>query len=277
MDVGNKMKNILIVAPSSIYGGGEVYIKNLVGYLRMKSGFYISVGVCNKRLYDELSASVDHVFKVNASLSQVNKLKNIFLINNNYCKKHVTDILFLNGLPESGLFAACLSHHKVVCIGHSNESYLSALNKRKGISGFFVRYLFYAAFRKIKLFIAINEVARRNLLKFIPSYNRCEVVYNGVPPLVIDNQLALTTVSKAKRPFVIGRISRLTPGKNVELAIDSIRGLNGQIKLIIAGEGPHREYLEQYAQGVDVQFLGHCSPQVFCADRCNVTDYTNRQ
>ncbi|MEI7251146.1 MULTISPECIES: glycosyltransferase family 4 protein [Pectobacterium] len=256
------MKTILIIAPGAMYGGGEVYIKNLIMFLHAQGGYRIIAGVCNQRLYQDVSGTADLVFRVNSSTSQFNKLRNVFLINK-FCRKNSVDIVFLNGLPESGLFSALLSNPNVICIGHSNEFYLTTLRERKGISAIVVRNLFLAAFKKFRLFIAINEVAHNNVRNFTVDYPKCQVIYNGVPP-VSDEILepsSLTTVPK--RPFVVGRICRLIPEKNVELAIDSIRGLNEQVELIVAGEGPHRSYLEQYAQGVNVRFVGHCSASSF--------------
>lgn len=262
LEVGYPMKTILIIAPGEMYGGGEVYIKNLVSFLHVQGEYRIIVGVCNQRLYQDVSEVADYVFRVNASTSQFNKLKNVFLINK-FCQENSVDVVFLNGLPETGLFATLLSHPNVVCIGHSNEFYLTTLRERKGISAIVVRNLFLAAFKKFKLFIAINEIAQTNVRNFIVDYRKCQVIYNGVPPVSDKILEPSSSTAVPKRLFVVGRICRLIPEKNVELAIDSIRGLNEKVELIVAGEGPHRSYLEQYAKGVNVRFVGHCNASSF--------------
>ncbi|NHN53136.1 glycosyltransferase family 4 protein [Providencia rettgeri] len=247
------MKKILIIAPSSIYGGGEVYVKNLINYIN--KNYIIIVGACNERLINEINNNVNFIFKVKPSTSQANKLYNNLLINY-YSFKYNVDIIFLNGLPESALYAFTLLKKNIVCIGHSNESHLRYINDQHGLKNFLLKTLFKLSFKKLKLFIAINEQAKSNLLYFFPKYKKSQVIYNGVPEMVIEK--------KKNNNFTVGRICRLLPDKNVKLAIDSMKNIN-KASLIIAGEGPEKNKLEEHANRskIDVTFLGHCNAADF--------------
>ncbi|QSX28910.1 glycosyltransferase family 4 protein [Shewanella cyperi] len=258
------MKSILIVAPSDIYGGGEVYIKNFVHYLKEQTTVKVIVGVCHQRLRDELKDVADVTFTVKPSVSLPNKLINTQIINY-YSLRYGVDVVFLNGLPESALFAFLLVDRNVVCIGHSNEQHLKVLPARNGINASVLKLLFRLSFKKLKLFIAINKVAEANVQAFIPLYRRIRVIYNGVPainPQYVNEQNAVPLFTA---PFVVGRICRLTADKNVELAIDSVRQTGSDIPLIIAGEGPHQAALVAYcgSSSANIHFMGHCNAADF--------------
>jgi len=244
------MKSILLVAPSGIYGGGEVYIKNLASYLKQESKCIVYLLANNKRLLDELTSVVDDVFLCEDSASQRNKIYNSLKIAK-LTVKYKIDTVFLNGLPESGLLAFLSCSKRTVCIGHSNESNLAALNEKKGVYNWLLKSLFCFSFKKIDAFICINKLAQKNILKFLPDYKKCHVIYNGVPPVIINKN------NNEEKKLRIGRICRLTADKNVELAIDSVRGINRNVELIIAGEGPHLAVLQKYSAGLPVRFIGH--------------------
>ncbi|MEZ9357191.1 glycosyltransferase family 4 protein [Vibrio breoganii] len=249
------MKKILLVAPSSMYGGGEVYIKNLALYLKKKVGCAVYLLASNNRLVKELSDVVDAVFICKNSNSQKNKIWNALSIAR-YTLRYQIDTVFLNGLPESGLLAFLSCSKRTVCIGHSNESDLAKLNVRPGMRNWLLKRLLLWSFSKMSAFICINKVAQNNVLDFIPDYKKSHVVYNGVPPVPPRN--------KARDQRVrVGRICRITKCKNVELAIDAIRQVEHDVELVIAGEGEHLTYLKNYAKNLPVKFLGHVQAKDF--------------
>lgn len=254
------MKSILLVAPSGMYGGGEVYIKNLASYLKQESKCIVYLLANNQRLVEDLKGIVDAVFICKDSASQKNKIFNAFQIAK-LTLEHKIDTVFLNGLPESGLLAFLSCSKRTVCIGHSNESNLAILNKNKGFTNRVLKFLFRWSFNKMDAFICINKVAQHNVLKFLPSYNKSHVVYNGVPPISINN-----TDKTPSDKLRIGRICRLTKDKNVELAIDAVRGVKGSIELLIAGEGDHLSELRKHSIDLPVRFLGHIQAEQFYSE-----------
>lgn len=257
MEINNSMKKILLVAPGGMYGGGEVYIKNLAVYLKSDPNLEIYLLAKNELLLKELSDVVDGVYLCKDSASQVNKIYNTFCIFR-LTIKHKIDTVLLNGLPESGLFAFLSISKRTVCIGHSNESSLATLNEKKGAKAWILKLLFRLSLKKMDALICINKLAQKNILKFLPLYRKSHVIYNGVPRVVINKN------NKEKSyKLRIGRICRLTKDKNVELAIDSIRELTQAVELIVAGDGEHRAELVEYSNKLPVTFLGHIKAEQF--------------
>lgn len=259
MEDSDTMKSIMLIAPSAMYGGGEVYVKNLACYLKKNTNYRVCVGLCNARLRNELENIVDDIFEIRDSDRQINKLWNVIRINT-YLLHNRVHIVFLNGLPESGLFASLIIGPSVVCIGHSNEPHLAQLSGKCSLKLLVLRYLFMLAFKRFSLFICINQVAKNNLLTLMPDYDKYTVIYNGVPS--VERAALINQDVPNNNKLRLGRICRLTKDKNVELAIDCIRQLP-DCSLLIAGEGEYRDTLEKYAAGLDVTFSGHINPQQF--------------
>lgn len=254
------MKRVLLVAPSAMYGGGEVYIKNLATYLNLEPALNVYLLANNTRLIGELTNVVDGVFVCKDSASQRNKLANACQIAK-LTLKYKIDIVFLNGLPEAGLLGFLSCSKRTICIGHSNEASLATLNQTKGLTNWLLKAMFRWSFKKIDAFICINKLAQKNILQFLPAYKKSYVVYNGVPPITV-NKNKEAEGSKLR----IGRICRLTKDKNVELAIDAIRKMKGNVELLIAGEGEHLSELRRFSTTLPVKFLGHIQAEQFYSE-----------
>jgi glycosyltransferase involved in cell wall biosynthesis len=65
---------------------------------------------------------------------------------------------------------------------------------------------------------------------------------------------ALADRSQASSAAYALVVSRLSPEKGIDVAIDACRGVG--IALVVAGEGSEREALAEHAAGADVQFVG---------------------
>ncbi len=64
----------------------------------------------------------------------------------------------------------------------------------------------------------------------------------------------------SRKDKIVLHVGRVTKEKNIELIIDSVRKLDDEkIKLVIASDGPHRNYLEQYSSDANVVFTGYLS------------------
>lgn len=260
MENSNK---IIILSPSSMYGGGEVYVKNLIIYLKQKTDLNVFLFANNDKLISESLLHSDNIIKCYDSASQYNKVLNAikldFLI-----KKHSIDTVFFNGLPESGLLSFLSLANKNICIGHSNEIAVTELIKSHSLKNKVLKFIYQRSFNRFDSFIAINKKARDNINAAFPDFKQVEVIYNGVPKVKAIENNNPSFIEKKHNEFVIGRICRLTKEKNVEFAIDVIRKLNNpKIKLLIAGDGDYIEFLKDYAQGLNVEFLGLVSPAIF--------------
>lgn len=89
-----------------------------------------------------------------------------------------------------------------------------------------------------------------------------------VTPLGVDAD-TFTVAHKSSmwgEPLRLVTCGRLSPEKRPELAVETLRVLNGHmdVELIIAGDGPLRDVLERRAKGLPVRFLGSI------ADRADV-------
>jgi glycosyltransferase involved in cell wall biosynthesis len=91
----------------------------------------------------------------------------------------------------------------------------------------------------------------------------CRVVPNALPP---DAEAALDTppAPSRRRGLRVGTMTRLVPGKGVDLLVDALSHLPPGDTLIVAGEGPEREALEARAAAAGVagrvRFAGWVDP-----------------
>lgn len=254
-----KKQKILIVVPSEVYGGGEVYIKNLLGSRDFSSKFDIILCSACEQLNSELSELTPILIKGSRSLS-FSTFYNIYKVNSliERCKP---DILLLNGLPEIGVYSRYFKHDKIVSIGHSNENWL-----RESFFKSPARLLKNLITKNFSIFIykfiAINNCVFENS-KYIPSLaSNTVVVPTGIPDLGVVND---------KPPLpVFGRISRLVPGKGNELLLKAFSNIVKEFplaSLVIAGDGEERGRLEQYAKDLSIAdrvcFLGHVDKEKF--------------
>ena len=100
----------------------------------------------------------------------------------------------------------------------------------------------------------------------IPAEKLC-CIPNGVEvpePPTVDRVARLRELSFPDNAFVAGYIGRLAEQKRVRdliWAVETLRQIRPQLRLVILGDGPERARLEEFAQAVDcaehVRFLGH--------------------
>lgn len=82
---------------------------------------------------------------------------------------------------------------------------------------------------------------------------------------IIGNPTTLPRLVAAsiRQPITLNllAVGRLSAGKNLRVLLEALRGLSVPYHLTIAGQGPERQRLEQYAKEsrLDVTFLGHVS------------------
>jgi len=107
-----------------------------------------------------------------------------------------------------------------------------------------------------------SEEMRRALLGELPADARARLE----PRLaVVPNGIELPPPSDAPRGGRVLAVGRLRPIKGMDVVIDAVAGVRGQ--LTVAGDGPERARLEARARhhGLDARFLGHVGPAELAA------------
>ncbi len=125
---------------------------------------------------------------------------------------------------------------------------------------------------KTAAYIAVSNHTKEDLLSAVPdAKNRCRVISNAIPSQRLDDEEARLAGNKIRREmgiekgqFVMGTLARLHWQKGIDRLLESQKRLldqGSQQVLIIAGDGPDRQELEEQAQklGIEhsVKFLGH--------------------
>lgn len=100
------------------------------------------------------------------------------------------------------------------------------------------------------VFIAISNEVKKRIKKY---YNQdSEVIY---PPLTIDKK-STGPATKGDYFLLVSRLSKLTPYKKVELAIDAFNHLGYKLKIV--GSGRDVSYFKSKAKS-NIEFLGNIS------------------
>ncbi|MFB2649030.1 glycosyltransferase family 4 protein [Shewanella mangrovisoli] len=259
------MHSIIIVVPSSHYGGGESYISNLCYYFAKKNVKIYLFSACRK-----LNADLEHIISELIYIKPCTSLGfntySCILKINRFLKESRVDCVFLNGLPEMGVYSRFIkSDGDIYSIGHSNEFWM--LDKPKFFSKRYLKRLITSGYGKFLTgVIAINKLAFYNISQNPDLSNKVKLIYNGVSPIRIEK----SSVGVEQNFIVFGRISRMVAGKGNELlllALANLKNIYPEIRLVLAGDGPELEGLKKlsHSLGLDkhVSFCGFVSPEVF--------------
>jgi glycosyltransferase involved in cell wall biosynthesis len=115
----------------------------------------------------------------------------------------------------------------------------------------FIKTLESVLFKKFKKTACISDGVESALLKDLkwPS-KRTQVICNGVD--LSRFSLREKNIPPKERPFRIGMVGRLHPQKDIKTLLDSIKLLNDNCELHLAGDGELRTILEDYAAAIGV-------------------------
>ena len=133
-----------------------------------------------------------------------------------------------------------------------------------GIKGRVFTTINMAVIKKIDHFFAVSERFKQMLVGFGLSAEKITTVYNGIS---FDGQyeckLTRRELSLTDEDFVICMVARLHPIKGHTVVFDAIRKVlnkNPDVKLLLIGDGPMRQELEQEVKNKklsqNVHFLG---------------------
>ncbi len=117
--------------------------------------------------------------------------------------------------------------------------------------------------RGLSAFIATSKVAEKYLTEEGIKKEKLKVVYNGIELPNIKN------ISKKSPVFTVGFVGRVSSVKNIPLLFEALKNVDkNNLEVMIVGDGPEREKLEEQAKGLKlekvVSFKGYSkNPSVF--------------
>jgi glycosyltransferase involved in cell wall biosynthesis len=117
---------------------------------------------------------------------------------------------------------------------------------------------------------SVSEDLKRHMIREGFSTQRVGVIHNGIEPGVApttaDREAARRALGVALDVFLVGTVARLDPVKDIATLVQAITRVRVDVpraELVIVGDGPERQYLEQAVMraGVSraVHFSGHRS------------------
>jgi glycosyltransferase involved in cell wall biosynthesis len=235
MKVGKK---IAIVVPYGIYGGGEVYLKNI--FSRAKNLFKVDILYLskNKLEFEFLNPNIKHKRKTLSNLpaTLISHRYDAIIF---YNSKKVYDVI--SNLKMEGKISS-----KVIEIYHSNFLWSDAIAKypeRVGVDKIF----------KVSDGLAQNITGVDDDSKILMPVGIDADLFIRKENTDIRNKLGI------RKKTVFGMMSRLSPEKNIKYALDLVKDLD-DIVLVIVGSGPSEGKLKAFVEvnNIDnVLFLGY--------------------
>jgi glycosyltransferase involved in cell wall biosynthesis len=252
------MKNriVLLVDLNSYFGGGQVYVENLMRLLNGDKEFLVlcvnptlaqslnTMGV--KTLSLELTLKLGKLFQLTAATILLPYLKIRYGVNTVWIQGS-TEILLLPWARLLG-YKTMATRHGTFGAG----SKAGTLSWRSSVKQALHRVL---AFSLDKM-ICVSETVARDVKRAIPE-EKLVAISNWVP-YIPDPVMPCWAVD---RPLRILSVGRLEAHKRVDLVLDAMRKINLatpgiKITLTIVGDGKYRPILERLAEGLDVRFVG---------------------
>lgn len=259
---------LLVVVPSPAYGGGEEYIFQLLSSEQFSNQFEIIVLSACADLNIKLRTLKINVYPAKGFVSfGLNTVKAILNINK-IISKYSVDLVFLNGLPEIGVYSRYITSKSVTVVCHSNESWLIADNVpvlrrlKLLVAGKFYKCIFRL--------VVVSPQALKNVEKYGHGlFGKTVYIRNTVAPVNREKGRHIENL-KCGEGVVFGRISRLCSGKGNEMLLKVFSKINKRypdVRLLVSGDGEQRSYLEKLAVDLGVfsavQFSGHVEKETF--------------
>lgn len=184
-----------------------------------------------------------------------------------YIKTHDIDVLHCHQYTPwvYGALAAAFTKTKVIFTEHGRFYPDSSSWKRKFINPVLLKFTDHVT--------AISKATKQALVdyEFIPE-NRIEVIYNGIKPLVADENKAQQIKRELSIPNdakVLGTVARLDPIKNQTMMIEAFAMAQKECPnsyLVIVGDGEERQKLESLVDELNirenVKFTGYIAKPV---------------
>ncbi len=159
------------------------------------------------------------------------------------------DIVHAHWLIPQGIVQSFFKDKPYIVTGHGGD--ISSLN-----NGIFKR-LKERCLSRAKTITVVSEFKQKELNKYYPRYES-EILSMGVNTLLFDRKINYSSnyFNQGNRKVIL-YVGRLAEIKGVEYLIQAMKHVGDTI-LVIVGNGPEREHLEELAKtcNVDVKFLG---------------------
>lgn len=238
------MKKVAILLPSLQVGGAERLVYEEVSFLRHDPRFYFEIHVVfgpgpmySKFL--ELGIPV-HVWNAQHKSLQtiLTCLKIVFYLRRNQFDILHSHLLYIIG-PWMGLFAGT----KVITTDHSNTRY--SFMKRLSL-------------RRSDILFGCSEQVLKGLIDIIPE-KKLKLLYNAIRPITsncIQSKNILNRLSLCNDDKIVLTLGRLTRQKGYDVLVEAFKIVAGKepnAVLLIGGDGPDREILEQQIMTLKLQ------------------------
>jgi len=266
---GQKMTlKVLHVIDHLGFGGGQMSVRTIVENITSSK---IECLICQLRAAPE-------TIPLNAKVITLNYKKydprTVFALAR-LCREHKIDVLHahLQKSIISCLLVSCFYGVPVVVHEHG------AIFSKEAFSSIY-RLLLRMLYRRASVIIANSQATANELIKRAAvKKDYIKVIYNSIDFGIFDYRKVSREESRrnldiSNEDFVIGFVGRLHPVKGVDILIRAFAGLLKQsprYSLVLAGDGPQREYLEALTSQLGianrVRFLGMLEdiPQIMAA------------
>jgi len=250
------MKRLLIFLPTIGYGGAEMSLTRIAGYLSEHNKIKIDLVVAKK-----LDKSDEIKISHEINITYLNSKKTIFSLFKllRIIRNFKPDVI-LSTLPTPNLMVIILKQLKLinskVVLREANSNYLNwqngLLNKIKGQIAIF-------AFNKSDANIFISQELQANLEKLIS--NRSNItIYN---PVLVDNffEKSLEEVLDFKKPDseLWVTTSRLEHQKGLDLLFEAAYKFLGKRKfsILVVGDGSQEFHYKKMYSDLPITFIGN--------------------
>lgn len=227
------LKILNIINLNSIIGGQEIYLLNIIKYLKKDYEIYIFTQLLIWKNTELFSYNDIHLIDIeNISYKNFFNIKKIIL--NSATSE---DIFIFNGnraIYLGGLFGL---NYKTIAIQHS-----SLYDIQDGKLKKILRILVYKA-----LLLKYNKLIgiSKHTVKPILQYQKVEVILNGIDTSKFYSKNSMPQEHNSKTILMVGT---LTDNKGQYEALKVLHYLDDSYKMIIVGDGEDKEHINRYIE-----------------------------
>lgn len=237
-----KQRRILLISVAAVIGGAEVYLERLAAILEGRERMF---AVCvHPALTRQLRARGVTVFQVPSPfgkrVQRIAKYPLCFFVALYAILRSRVRAVHLNGYQAAFLIIPirALGCHVLLTPHHLPLSRLA-------------RSWYLANARWAHTIVNVSMTVDQQHRVLLPSMH--SVVIPNWMPAVPAEPLPRTSAPTRQVLFV----GRLVANKGLPDLIEAMRNLNGEVTLVVAGDGPLRAEYEALAEGLPVRFLGY--------------------
>lgn len=230
-------KRLIILISSSEAGGAQVYILNLIDYLKEE---YSIVVICPLGyLYDRLKNCNIEVVKSDINLSKVGFIRNYIIKQQKEYNQVIVNAHLLGTTFWTILSSIFIKNYRLVATLHQPIVYRNIASIKKVTFPLITKYVSI----HVDDFIAVSKEIANSIVEY--TNKKAHYIPNCVPD--IGNKKKIEEDFAGKK-IKIGIIGRLTPQKNHFCFLEAARLITKELESVhffIIGDGELREALEE--------------------------------